>query len=238
MKKVIALSVVVLVATQLWAQPRFVKERTDYTGEEVMLPFVFRAKNNIEVNLPGTLRLSGRLDTGETELLDLSRQNLVAYPYRELRGSILSNGYLPHYFALFPMDLKAPEHIGVMKNIEENSSFIAEGITFLGDNTNVYFTSVDGLQTLLDFMNMHSNVRIRIIGHVNVTPETKLNDSQLVNLAKKRAEGIMEYLILHGISKHRVSVMGRGREGVKYPNPQTEAELEYNRRVEVVIMGL
>jgi len=60
----------------------------------------------------------------------------------------------------------------------------------------------------------------------------------LVNLAKKRAEGIMEYLILHGISKHRVSVMGRGREGVKYPNPQTEAELEYNRRVEVVIMGL
>jgi flagellar motor protein MotB len=87
-------------------------------------------------------------------------------------------------------------------------------------------------------MDMHPNVRIRIIGHVNVTPETKLSDAQLMSLAKKRAEGIMEYLVLHGISKHRVSVMGRGREGVKYPNPQTEQELEYNRRVEIVITGL
>jgi len=238
MKKVFSLALIICLIQQVWAQPRFVKERTDYNGEEVMMPFVFKVKNDKGSSLPGILRLSGRLDTGETELMDVDHQKIEAFPYRELRGSILSKGYLPHYFSLFPMDLKQPEHVGVMQAIAENALFIASGIVFLGDNTNVYFTSVDGLQTLLEFMDMHPNVRIRIIGHVNVTPETKLSDAQLMSLAKKRAEGIMEYLVLHGISKHRVSVMGRGREGVKYPNPQTEQELEYNRRVEIVITGL
>jgi outer membrane protein OmpA-like peptidoglycan-associated protein len=87
-------------------------------------------------------------------------------------------------------------------------------------------------------MNLHPTVRIRVIGHVNATAESKFNDTQLASLAKQRAEGIMEYLVLHGVSKHRISVMGRGREGVKYPNPQSEEELEYNRRVEIVITGL
>jgi outer membrane protein OmpA-like peptidoglycan-associated protein len=58
-----------------------------------------------------------------------------------------------------------------------------------------------------------------------------------MGLAKKRAEGIQDYLISHGVSKHRISIMGRGREGVKFPNPQSEAELEYNRRVEIEILG-
>jgi hypothetical protein len=31
--------------------------------------------------------------------------------------------------------------------------------------------------------------------------------------------------------------LGRGREAVKYPNPQTEEELEFNRRLEIEVIG-
>jgi outer membrane protein OmpA-like peptidoglycan-associated protein len=220
-----------------WAQPRFVKERADYEGEEVMLPFAFDALGEGNVKLNPTCRLSGRLDTGELEIFQLDQQNISAYPYRELKGSLLTPGYLPHYFAFFPMDLSVPRYEANMQPLQEGVVFVAEGIVFLGDNTNIYFSSADALQSLLTFMNMNPSVRVRITGHVNAPLESKLSDTQLMGLAKKRAEGIQDYLISHGVSKHRISIMGRGREGVKYPNPQSESELEYNRRVEVEILG-
>jgi outer membrane protein OmpA-like peptidoglycan-associated protein len=135
------------------------------------------------------------------------------------------------------MDVPQSQKQVMMMPISEGASFVAEGIVFLGDNTNIYFSSVDALQSLLEFMNMHPSVRVRIIGHVNANAETKLSDTQLVALAKKRAENIQDYLINHGVSKHRLSTLGRGREAVKYPNPQTEEELEFNRRVEIEIIG-
>ncbi len=230
-------ALLVLISLVGFAQPRFVKERSDYEGEEVMLPFAFQAVGETNQPINATCRLSGRLDSGELEVFTLEHQNIVAYPYRELKGALIAPGYLPNYFALFPMDLSTSEYSSRMQPIQEGAIFVAEGIVFLGDNTNIYFSSADALQTLLAFMNMNPTARIRITGHVNVTAETKLSDTQLMALAKKRAEGIQDYLISHGISKHRISIMGRGREGVKYTNPQSEAELEYNRRVEVEILG-
>ncbi len=219
------------------AQPRFVKERADYNGEEAMMPFVFEARGEGNSSLNPTCRLSGRLDTGELEVFQLDQQNVAAYPYRELKGSLLTPGYLPDYFAFFPMDLSVAKYEAQMIPLQEGAVFVAQGIVFLGDNTNIYFSSADALQSLLTFMNMNPTVRIRIIGHVNAPAESKLSDSQLMTLAKKRAEGIQDYLISHGVSKHRISIMGRGKEGVKYANPQSETELEYNRRVEVEIVG-
>lgn len=226
-----------LSAFTAWSQPRFVKERADYEGEEVMLPFAFEAKSESQEIINASCRLSGRLDSGELEVFQLEQQNLAAYPFRELKGALLSPGYLPHYFTFFPMDLSSPKYQANLQPLQEGALFVAEGIVFLGDNTNIYFSSADALQSLLAFMNMNPTVRIRVTGHVNAPAESKLSDSQLMTLAKKRAEGIQDYLISHGVSKHRISIMGRGRDGVKYPNPQSEAELEYNRRVEVEILG-
>jgi outer membrane protein OmpA-like peptidoglycan-associated protein len=230
-------ALLVLMSFVVLAQPRFVKERSDYNGEEVMLPFALHAQGDSGQSINATCRLSGRLDSGELEVFTVEHQNIVAYPYRELKGAMIAQGYLPSYFALFPMDLPKADYIAKMQPIQEGAVFVAEGIVFLGDNTNIYFSSADALQSLLAFMNMNPTTRIRITGHVNVTAETKLSDTQLMALAKKRAEGIQDYLISHGISKHRISIMGRGREAVKYPDPQSEAELEYNRRVEIEIIG-
>jgi outer membrane protein OmpA-like peptidoglycan-associated protein len=238
MKNVTIVIFVLLSSVTMYAQPRFVKERADYDGEEVMKPFYFSIQSDdhqLVLNPVG--RISGRLDTGELEVISLDGKSVDAYPYRELKGAILAKNYLPYFFHLFPMDVPQSQKQVMMMPISEGSSFVAEGIVFLGDNTNIYFSSVDALQSLLEFMNMHPSVRVRIIGHVNANAETKLSDSQLIALAKKRAENIQDYLINHGVSKHRLSTMGRGREAVKYPNPQTEEELEFNRRVEIEIIG-
>jgi outer membrane protein OmpA-like peptidoglycan-associated protein len=222
-----------------FAQPRFVKERANYEGDEVMYPFSFEVKNAEQQSLKGTVRFSGRLDGGELEVIQLDQQKLEAYPYREMRGAILSEGYLPKFFSVFPMDLpNRAVYASVLEPLEEGKVFVAEGITFLGDQTHIYYTSIDALQSVLAFLNMHPTLRIRIIGHVNATAETTLSDNQLNALAKQRAEAVMEYLVLHGVSKHRISIIGSGRAGVKYPNPQTEAELDYNRRVEIEILGM
>ncbi len=238
MKKLLIFSLALLSCMMTIAQPRFVKERADYDGEEVMKPFYFSIQSNdhqLVLNPVG--RISGRLDTGELEVISMDGKSIDAYPYRELKGAILAKNYLPYFFHLFPMDFKSSEKEVTMTALSEGATFIAEGIVFLGDNTNIYFSSVDALQSLLEFMNMHPSVRIRIIGHVNANAETKLSDSQLIALAKKRAENIQDYLVNHGVSKHRLSTMGRGREAVKFPNPQTEEELEFNRRVEIEVIG-
>ena len=238
MKNIIIAIFVMLSSLTMYAQPRFVKERADYDGEEVMKPFYFSIQSDdhqLVLNPVG--RISGRLDTGELEVISLDGKSVDAYPYRELKGAILAKNYLPYFFHLFPMDIPQSQKEVMMMPISEGASFIAEGIVFLGDNTNMYFSSVDALQSLLEFMNMHPSVRIRIIGHVNANAETKLSDAQLIALAKKRAENIQDYLINHGVSKHRLSTMGRGREAVKFPNPQTEEELEFNRRVEIEVIG-
>jgi outer membrane protein OmpA-like peptidoglycan-associated protein len=238
MKNIIIAIFVMLLSLTMYAQPRFVKERADYDGEEVMKPFYFSIQSDdhqLVLNPVG--RISGRLDTGELEVISLDGKSVDAYPYRELKGAILAKNYLPYFFHLFPMDIPQSQKEVMMMPISEGASFIAEGVVFLGDNTNIYFSSVDALQSLLEFMNMHPSVRIRIIGHVNANAETKLSDAQLIALAKKRAENIQDYLINHGVSKHRLSTMGRGREAVKFPNPQTEEELEFNRRVEIEVIG-
>lgn len=238
MKKVFVILFVLLSCLTMYAQPRFVKERADYDGEDVMKPFYFSIQSDdhqLVLNPVG--RISGRLDTGELEVISLDGKAVDAYPYRELKGSILAKNYLPYFFHLFPMDVANSQKQVVLMPVAEGATFVAEGIVFLGDNTNIYFSSVDALQSLLEFMNMHPSVRIRIIGHVNANAETKLSDAQLIGLAKKRAENIQDYLMHHGVSKHRLSTMGRGREAVKYPNPQTEEELEFNRRVEVEVIG-
>jgi outer membrane protein OmpA-like peptidoglycan-associated protein len=238
MKNVVIILFALLSFLTTYAQPRFVKERADYDGEEVMKPFYFSIQSDdhqLVLNPVG--RISGRLDTGELEVISLDGKSVDAYPYRELKGAILAKNYLPYFFHLFPMDVANAQKEVVMMPISEGATFVAEGIVFLGDNTNIYFSSVDALQSLLEFMNMHPSVRVRIIGHVNANAETKLSDTQLIALAKKRAENIQDYLINHGVSKHRLSTMGRGREAVKYPNPQTEEELEFNRRVEIEVIG-
>ena len=78
-----------LSAFTAWSQPRFVKERADYEGEEVMLPFVFEAKSESQEKINASCRLSGRLDSGELEVLQLEQQNVAAYPFRELKGTLL-----------------------------------------------------------------------------------------------------------------------------------------------------
>ena len=238
MKNIIIAIFVLLSSLTMYAQPRFVKERADYDGEEVMKPFYFSIQSDdhqLVLNPVG--RISGRLDTGELEVISLDGKSVDAYPFRELKGAILAKNYLPYFFHLFPMDEPQSQKVVMMMPISEGASFVAEGIVFLGDNTNIYFSSVDALQSLLEFMNMHPSVRVRIIGHVNANAETKLSDTQLIALAKKRAENIQDYLVNHGVSKHRLSTMGRGREAVMYPNPQTEEELEFNRRVEIEVIG-
>ncbi|MEN9335002.1 MAG: hypothetical protein RLY35_2182 [Bacteroidota bacterium] len=238
MKNAIVFIFVLLSFVTTYAQPRFVKERADYDGEEIMKPFQFTlVSGDHQPILNPVGRISGRLDTGELEVVSLNGQSLDAYPYRELKGAILAKNYLPYFFHLFPMDVPQANKEVVLTPLSEGATFLAEGIVFLGDNTNIYFSSVDALQSLLEFMNMHPNVRVRIIGHVNANAETKLSDAQLMALAKKRAENIQDYLVNHGVSKHRLSTMGRGREAVKYPDPQTEEQLEFNRRVEIEIIG-
>ena len=89
MKKLLIFSLALLSCMMTIAQPRFVKERADYDGEEVMKPFYFSIQSNdhqLVLNPVG--RISGRLDTGELEVISMDGKSIDAYPYRELKGAI------------------------------------------------------------------------------------------------------------------------------------------------------
>ena len=95
MKNVVIILFALLSFLTTYAQPRFVKERADYDGEEVMKPFYFSIQSDdhqLVLNPVG--RISGRLDTGELEVISLDGKSVDAYPYRELKGAILAKNYL------------------------------------------------------------------------------------------------------------------------------------------------
>jgi len=108
---------------------------------------------------------------------------------------------------------------------------------FVGGQAVLLKRSKPELTRLLGFMKNMPNLKILIIGHVNVPGLTKVKkSSSSFRLSVNRAALINDHLINNGIDPNRLDFEGKGNWEMKFPLAKTELQMEYNRRVEIKVV--
>jgi outer membrane protein OmpA-like peptidoglycan-associated protein len=112
-------------------------------------------------------------------------------------------------------------------------------ILFYGNSDRYYKSALPELEQLAEFLIFDDSYSITITGHVN----GKKNSSRLLRkesnfqnvyeLSLARASAIKLFLMEKGISSSRIDSIGKGGEELLFPKPETQAESDANRRIEI-----
>ena len=89
------------------------------------------------------------------------------------------------------------------------------------------------LDSLVTFLQEHSNIIVEIQGHT----DSKGSDRYNLGLSQRRAESVRNYLIMHGIDPIRLVAKGYG-ENYPVASNATEQGRALNRRVVFKILGV
>jgi len=168
---------------------------------------------------------------------NLSDTILELKKYRIYTVSVIKKGYMYHAHKFWPDE--SAQHIEriELKSLVPGLKTSVEDITFLGDDTQIYHKSFAALEELIEFLKINPNTRIAVIGHANgPIGKDQKSTSFYRKVTEKRAEAVIDYLIQHGISKERLEAKGAGNTQMIYPDPQTEWQIEANRRIEIEVI--
>jgi outer membrane protein OmpA-like peptidoglycan-associated protein len=110
------------------------------------------------------------------------------------------------------------------------ASNTAENLAFENGKTVILLKSYPSLDQLADFLNLHSNLKITIIGHTDNVGNPALN----IKLSKDRAEAVKSYLTKNGVPAKNLSTQGFGSNKPIADNKTPEGR-QKNRRIEFTI---
>ncbi len=116
---------------------------------------------------------------------------------------------------------------------EIGMKFVLENVYFNNDKHDLLPESIGSLNRLRKLLDKYPGMRIQIIGHTSSVGGYEHN----IELSRRRAKQVRNYLILSGIDKDRLRSVGRGPDEPIADNA-TEKGQSLNRRVEVKIIGL
>jgi outer membrane protein OmpA-like peptidoglycan-associated protein len=118
---------------------------------------------------------------------------------------------------------ETPDGEGILVNLPN-------GVTFAVDSTTITPTFQSTLDQIAASLTKYPNSLIDVMGHTDSTG----SDAYNLDLSKRRAEAVGNYLTLRGVSRARIATIGYGEQ---YPvaDNATEAGRSRNRRVEIRI---
>lgn len=93
--------------------------------------------------------------------------------------------------------------------------------------------SISELEKIRDFLNNIPTLQLQINGHTDNVGNANANKA----LSRRRAQAVVDYLVLNGISSDRLSVMGYGQERPLVSNDDEEDGRELNRRTEIEVVS-
>ena len=104
------------------------------------------------------------------------------------------------------------------------------GILFDFDSANLRSEARENLSTLAQSLQEYPNTDVMIIGHT----DSRGSDAYNQGLSERRAGSASDYLLARGISRARITTLGKG-ESEPVATNETEAGRQENRRVEIAI---
>jgi outer membrane protein OmpA-like peptidoglycan-associated protein len=108
-----------------------------------------------------------------------------------------------------------------------------DNISFVGGLAKFRAVSYNDLNRLFILLEKNREVHVEIQGHVN--KPRKKNSKRDQELSNQRAKAVVDYLLKKGINKDRLNGTGYGNTKMIYPNAKTEYEMQFNRRVEILV---
>jgi outer membrane protein OmpA-like peptidoglycan-associated protein len=135
---------------------------------------------------------------------------------------------------------RCPDVVGPMDNwgcpsykkivVRRDKLELKEKLYFAWDQAVLQDVSFPVLDEVVQALNDNKDFRVQVEGHAS----SEGGDDHNQTLSEKRAEAVLDYLVAHGISSHRLVSKGFG-SSVPLDTNETIAGRENNRRVEFVV---
>lgn len=180
--------------------------KTDVSESEFLLTLPIGKDYMFGVESDGFYPHSERFSLAEAEILKSYELELFLNPIVEAKP-------------VATVETVVPERKIVMKNIqfETNSAELKSG-------------SFIELNKIVNILNENSSIKMQIEGHTDNVGDEMAN----LNLSKKRAEAVKQFLIENGITSSRLTTIGKG-ETEPIDSNETKEGRANNRRTEFVI---
>ncbi len=130
-------------------------------------------------------------------------------------------------------ELKPYELEILLEPIATNNKMVLNNVFFDFDRSELNIISFLELDKVVELLQKNPILRIEIAGHTDNKGDKKYN----LTLSQKRAENVVNYLVLKGILKTRLTANGYGDTSPIAPN-DTEENKAKNRRTELKIIGI
>lgn len=116
---------------------------------------------------------------------------------------------------------------GILINFDENS-----GVNFATNKADLTATSKANLDKVVNVFLEFPDTNILVQGHTDSTGSEAYN----MELSKKRAKSVVDYLISKGVAANRLSMEGLGQSMPRFDNSTAEGRSK-NRRVEIAVIA-
>jgi len=117
---------------------------------------------------------------------------------------------------------KAPEI-----RAKDRKNFVFQPIYFDFDKTEIKPEYYNFLNSMVNVIDGHSDLRIKVIGYT----DSKGSDIYNIDLSQRRAKAIIDYFVAQGLSKDRIQIDFKGENEPKGDNSTDEGR-QQNRRVD------
>jgi len=105
-----------------------------------------------------------------------------------------------------------------------------EGLLFAQESDELTRATRDNLRRFGTSLEKYPNTRIMIVGHT----DSQGGSERSLDLSERRAQAIANFLVEVGVSRARITTLGRG-DAEPLATNDTDAGRQWNRRVEVAI---
>ncbi|TPV31491.1 OmpA family protein [Paucihalobacter ruber] len=116
---------------------------------------------------------------------------------------------------------------GILINFDENS-----GVNFATNKADLTVTSKANLDKVVNVFLEFPDTNILVQGHTDSTGSEAYN----MELSKKRAKSVVDYLKSKGVAANRLSMEGLGQSMPRFDNSTAEGRSK-NRRVEIAVIA-
>lgn len=204
---------------------------TDDNATVLMKGIVYDSKTNKAIK--STIAYKEGNDTVRTSFSS-GNYKLILQTDGNYSLEVSSVGYLSKVIDLTKDELNKDSQLTkdiYLLPLDEGVSFTLDKIYFETSKFDLLQESFKELDEVVSMMKASSSMRIRVEGHTDNVGDFDKN----LELSKKRAQAVKDYLIKNGINESRVEVQGYGQTR-PITGSQSEIEKSKNRRVEIVIL--
>ncbi len=141
-------------------------------------------------------------------------------------------GYFRHYHVLTPKSGETVlQHDIALSKLDTQTTVILENILFEYNSDVILSSSLPSLDNAVNTLLDNSGIQVEISGHTSSDGKDDYN----LELSRKRAKAVVDYLIKRGIPSQRLKWIGHG-ESKPLNDNSTEALRQKNRRVEFRVL--